>query len=105
MNENEFENESKNVGKVLKDKKEKDFSIFWATYSKSTDKAKCMKKFLSLTDADIEYILQVLPKYIAQTPDKQYRKNPLTWLNGACWNDIPFAAPIVPKEPNPNDNW
>lgn len=25
--------------------------------------------------------------YVKSTPDKQFRKNPQTWLNGQCWND------------------
>lgn len=31
--------------------------------------------------------MQVLPVYVASTPELQFRKNPYTWLNGKCWRD------------------
>lgn len=63
------------------------FDEFWKTYNKSTDKKKCSDKFYKLSVEDLEGIKLNLPKYILSTPDVQYRKNPLTWLNGKCWND------------------
>jgi hypothetical protein len=33
-----------------------------------------------------------VPAYVASKPDRQYRKNPLTWLNGKCWQDEVQAA-------------
>jgi len=79
------------------DKKEKNilFDNFWTLYSKSVDKQKCQEKFLKLTDDEIKSIFETLPFYIIQTPDKTYRKNPLTYLNGKCWNDIDPSKPQI----------
>ena len=76
--------------KENKEKREKDFSLFWQAYGKSSDKSNCLKKFISIEDEDIEKIFMHVPKYVASTPDVQYRKNPLTYLNGKCWNDEPI---------------
>lgn len=67
---------------------ENDFAKFWDVYNKKNDSKKCKEKFLKLPKKDIDKILEVLPSYINSTPDIQYRKNPLSWLNGKCWNDI-----------------
>ena len=56
-------------------------------YGKKTDSSKCKTKFARLTKTEIELLFEKLPTYIKSTPDKQYRKNPITWLNGKCWND------------------
>lgn len=63
------------------------FSEFWDLYAKKVDSKKCEAKFKKLSVSDIDAIFSILPEYIKSTPDKQYRKNPLTWLNGKCWND------------------
>ena len=44
-------------------------------------------KFKGL-EKDIDKILEVVSEYVNLTPDVKYRKNPLSWLNGKCWNDI-----------------
>jgi hypothetical protein len=71
------------------DKKEKNilFDDFWKLYNKSVDKKKCMDKWSKLSDKEIKSIFEHLPHYIKNTPDKTYRKNPITYLNGKCWND------------------
>lgn len=78
----------------IKERKEKEevkeiysFDEFWSTYGKSVDKTKCKAKFEKLSDEVKLKIKEVLPLYIQSTPDKQFRKNPQTWLNGECWND------------------
>lgn len=63
------------------------FDEFWSTYDKSVDKQKCKTKFEKLSHEVKLKIKEVLPLYIQSTPDKQFRKNPQTWLNGQCWND------------------
>lgn len=64
-----------------------DFIEFWNLYDKKRDKDKCQKKWKRLTRDEKQAIFETLPKYVASTPDKGYRKNPLTWLNGKCWED------------------
>ncbi|WP_372857564.1 hypothetical protein [Pseudoalteromonas sp.] len=63
------------------------FSEFWDLYDKKVDSTKCKAKFSKLNESEIDLLFTKLPAYIKSTPDKQYRKNPITWLNGKCWND------------------
>lgn len=74
-----------------KEEKEEDnsfsFDRFWNIYDKKVDKTKCEVKFNKLSFDEKEKIKVILPKYIKSTPEVKYRKNPLTWLNGKCWND------------------
>lgn len=82
-------------GNEIKEKKETLFLSFWEAYDKPNDKAKCKDKFLKLDEEVIEQILKHVPAYVLATPDKTYRKNPLTYLNGRCWED----EPATPKKP------
>jgi len=63
------------------------FDDFWNLYNKKVDTKKCKDKFEKLSDKELEQIKSTLPNYISSTPDVQYRKNPLTYLNGKCWMD------------------
>lgn len=67
---------------------ENDFTIFWDKYNKKVDSKKCKGVFLKLKDSERIKILEVVDSYVYSTPDIQFRKNPLTWLNGKCWEDI-----------------
>lgn len=64
-----------------------EFETFWTLYDKKQDTAKCKKKWDSLKTETQIIILDHVPKYVKSTLDKQYRKNPLTYLNGQCWMD------------------
>ena len=88
-------NDNVNVNVTVNDKKENislplenDFASFWRIYNKKNDSKKCKEKFIKLPQKDIDKILEVVMEYVNSTPDVKYRKNPLTWLNGKCWNDI-----------------
>ncbi len=63
------------------------FNDFWDKYDKKTDRPKCEKKWAKISQAAREKIMQNLDIYIPSTPDKQYRKNPLTYLNSESWNN------------------
>lgn len=63
------------------------FENFWNAYGKKVDKVKCEKKWLKISETEKEKISGALNVYVESTPDVQFRKNPLTWLNGQCWND------------------
>ena len=69
------------------------FDEFWNMFDKKVDRRKCEDKYKKLSLGQIEKIKVALPIYIKSKPDIQYRKNPLTWLNGECWNDE-----VKPKE-------
>lgn len=64
-----------------------DFDRFWNLYAKKKDTAKCKAKWKNISKKDKENIFETLHLYLEATPDKQYRKNPLTYLNGEIWKD------------------
>lgn len=64
-----------------------EFEKFWNLYNKKQDRKRCEAKFKKLSKTDKAKIFETLPAYVASTPDEQYRKNPLTYLNGECWNN------------------
>lgn len=73
---------------VKEEKKEiLSFENFWNLYNKKNDSKKCKAKFDKLPEKDKVKIKTTLPNYISSTPDLKFRKNPLTYLNGCCWND------------------
>jgi len=79
-------------GKEIKEKLPKDndgipFDAFWDLYGKKEDRAKCEAKWKGLSDAERKSAIEAIPKYFTRKTDPQFRKNPLTWLNGKCWLD------------------
>lgn len=63
------------------------FEQWWSIYDKKVDRKKCIKKWEKLTYNEKQLCISATPAYVASTPDPAYRKNPLTYLNGECWND------------------
>lgn len=63
------------------------FNDFWNLYGKKVGRHKTEKKWGKLTQSEREKIIKALPKYVACTPDIQYRKNPETYLNSKSWDD------------------
>lgn len=78
--ENVIVNEDKNINI--------DFDFFWNDYDKKVgDKQKLKNKWNKLSDKDRNDIMNYLPLYIEAVPDKQFRKNPETFLNNKSWLD------------------
>jgi hypothetical protein len=80
------------------------FADFWQAYGKKEDKHKCAQRWHTLTAAERQAALAHVPGYVAATPEKRYRKNPLTYLNGKCWQDEETPAdraPAPPASPSP----
>lgn len=90
--------ESINIGNNSKlEKKEyinNSFAQFWESYDKKVGKDKAYKKWKTLSDEERARILEYVPKYIEATPEKAYRKDPVTFLNNKCWEDE-----IITKQP------
>lgn len=63
------------------------FDRFWNLYDKKVGRVKCKKLFNNLSENDWNKIFETLPTYIQATPDKQYRKNPETYLRNRAWED------------------
>lgn len=65
-----------------------DFNIFWDLYDKKVgDKNLCKKKWLKLSDEDMNKIISILPEWKSQFKDKQFQPYPATFLNQERWND------------------
>ena len=63
------------------------FDKFWNLYDKKINRVKCKKKWNSLKEINKEEAMKHLPMYASSTPDKRFRKNPLTYLNNSGWED------------------
>ena len=63
------------------------FDNFWNDFGKKVDTAKCKAKYTKLSENERALIKVNVPLYVKEHQDVQFRKNPLTYLNGQCWND------------------
>lgn len=88
-------------GKEIKEKDIiDDFENFWNLYDKKVgEKTKIKIKWLKISNDDRAKIFEYIPKYKISQPDKQYRKNPETFLNNKSWNDEIIAR--VTDKPKP----
>lgn len=87
--------DNKQVLNKTSNKPNVDFDDFWNAYGKKVgDKTKLAKKWNALKDHEREAAMLHIAEYVLATPDKQYRKNPETYLNNKSWNDeiIPRAG-------------
>ena len=64
-----------------------DFFDWWNAYDKKVGRDACMKKWNRMKDSERLACMQATPAYISSTPDKKFRKNPLTYLNQQSWKD------------------
>ena len=67
-------------------------TLFWNPYGKKINKDRCFKKWQKLDNENKEKIKVHVPAYVGSTPDKQFRKHPLTYLNNESWNDEIISA-------------
>jgi hypothetical protein len=67
--------------------KELRFDTWWKLYDLKVGKDTCFKKWVKLSLDEIDACIAATPAYVAATPDKQFRKRPLTYLNQKAWND------------------
>ncbi|NQV38371.1 MAG: hypothetical protein HQ509_10245 [Candidatus Marinimicrobia bacterium] len=82
-----------------KDRVETQFEEWWKLYSKPEGKKKSLVKWLKLKQPDRGKCLEVVGDYVISKPDKQYRLNPLTYLNGDHWDDeIILPDELKPKK-------
>ncbi|MGI4863719.1 MAG: hypothetical protein ACRYFZ_07315 [Janthinobacterium lividum] len=69
------------------------FEAFWEAYGKTVGRHKTVERWATLTPAEQAAALAHAPLFAAATPEKQFRKDPLTYLNGKCWLDEELPAP------------
>lgn len=70
------------------------FDKFWELYGKAIDKKKSFEKFEKLELSELNLLFANVSQYVKSTPDVQFRKNPTTYLNGKCWNDLPIFSTV-----------
>ena len=81
------ETESKKDKEENKKETDYPFELFWKMYDKKVGKPKCEKKYEALSEEVRAEIFEHVLKYIEAQPEKQYRKNPETYLNQKSWED------------------
>ncbi|MGI4871469.1 MAG: hypothetical protein ACRYFX_09860 [Janthinobacterium lividum] len=75
------------------------FEQFWDAYGKKTGRFKTAQKWVTLTADEQAAALAHAPLFAAATPDKQFRKDPLTYLNSRTWEDEELPAPRHGQQP------
>lgn len=63
------------------------FEEFWNLYDKKVGMKQCQAKWKKINKGTRIEIMKHLQRYIPSKPDRQYRMNPLTYINGQHWND------------------
>ena len=72
------------------------FSDFWDKYDYCKGKMSDVEaKWIALTDEDRTLTMESLDTYLLSTPDKTYRKYPMSYLNTEAWNDE-HIVPVTP---------
>jgi hypothetical protein len=72
-----------------------EFDSFWSLYPKKVDKGAAVRAFRrAIKNNDVALVIQGAKRYAEDPnlPEKQYIKNPATWLNAEAWNN-----PALPK--------
>lgn len=85
--ENEDEDEDEDVIEDEEKTINMPFENFWNLYAKKEDRIKCERKWNNLKNAERELCIKNLPAYIQSTPDRQFRKDPATYLNNKSWEN------------------
>ena len=64
-----------------------DFDVWWDMYDLKCGRSDCIRKWQKMTDEEKKACMDATPAYVESTPDKQFRKRPLTYLNQKAWQD------------------
>ena len=74
-----------------------DFEEWWFRYDKKTGKEKAFSKWKILLPQEKNLALSIVDKYKESTPDKQWRKDPATYLHNKNFNDEIIERTISTK--------
>jgi biotin operon repressor len=83
----------KNNERIYSDSIEIHFESFWNLYPKKTDKGAARRAFRKAAKTqDLALIVDAAGRYAEDPnlPEKQFIKNPATWLNAEAWNNGPL---------------
>jgi phage replication O-like protein O len=91
QNEQKGSSQNEQTKEIVKEtntkEKEKLFDLWYNKYDKKVSKEKSLQLFIKLSNKEINDCLQCVDNYVKSTPEKQYRKNPDTYLRNKCFND------------------
>lgn len=83
-----METETETINETINKNINIDFEWFWNLYDKKVGvKEKLKKKWNNLTDIERQNAMDYIDLYKNAVADKQFRKNPETFLNNKSWND------------------
>ena len=88
------EEQIKNNERIYSDS-ENEFESFWSHYPKKVDKGAAVRAFRkALKTYPATQIIEGAKRYAEDPnlPEKQFIKNPATWLNAESWNNGPLPA-------------
>ena len=91
-NNNIKKNNLKNNERIYSDS---EFDSFWSYYPKKVDKGAAVRAFKkALKTSPATEVIEGAKRYAEDPnlPDKQFVKNPATWLNAEAWNNGPLPA-------------
>lgn len=72
---------------ILRIEEDPSFDDWWNLYQKKRGRKKAEAKWNKLSHADKIACMKATPAYVSSIADKQFQKDPCTYLNGECWND------------------
>lgn len=101
-------NNLKNNERTYSDSLEKDFDEFWKLYPKKVDKGAAIRAFRKATKKeDVARIIDGAKRYAEDPnlPEKQFVKNPATWLNAEAWTNPPLPARKANETKNAIREW
>ena len=64
-----------------------DFDPWWDAYGKKRSRVTAERAWIRMTVDERNAAMIAVQDYVRSTPDKEYRKDPTTWLNQKCWDD------------------
>ncbi len=79
--------DSLNPDKPIVGQKPDDFEQVWIDYGKKGNKKTSLQKYRRLNKEQLILFKHHFPRYVAATPDKQYRKGLQSYIEKECWND------------------
>jgi predicted transcriptional regulator len=88
------EEQIKNNERIYSDS-ENEFESFWSHYPKKVDKGAAVRAFRkALKTYPATQVIEGAKRYAEDPnlPEKQFIKNPATWLNAESWNNGPLPA-------------
>jgi hypothetical protein len=88
------EEQIKNNERIYSDS-ENEFESFWSHYPKKVDKGAAIRAFRkALKTYPASEVIEGAKRYAEDPnlPEKQFIKNPATWLNAESWNNGPLPA-------------